>query len=354
MTEDERYQLVDLPFYRNEIAPMLPAEVLDFHAHTWTSDHWKVVPWETDAAGGKYMVVEEQYRVEALIHDGARMFPDRQYNAVCFGLPTPAADLRKTNEYSSQAGSHRGLFPLAVTGRDMASAEDLERSIVEGGFFGYKVFLNWYGNDYGSVRIEDMIGPTEMRIANDLNLVVLLHVPRDGRLADPEIQAGVRALSRDYPGAGIVLAHCGRAYLPDEMKKAVGAVIDLPNVCFDTAMVMDPTVIQMVFDSIDSSRVLFATDYPVAAMRGRRVYVMDHWVDLVLEGYPPSAYRVASNDIRATFMAYEIALAIRRAAEMSGLSTEQTANVFYENGMSLLRRVMGGKQIEAKALGRQT
>ena len=56
-------------------------------------------------------------------------------------------------------------------------------------------------------------------------------------------------------------------------------------------MVMDPTVLRMVFDNIASSRVLFATDLPVAAMRGRRVYVMDHWVDLVLEGYPPSDCR---------------------------------------------------------------
>ena len=71
-------------------------------------------------------------------------------------------------------------------------------------------------------------------------------------------------------------------------------------------------------------------------MRGRRVYVMDHWVDLVLEGYPTSAYRVASDNMHATFMAYEIICAIRRAGEMCGLSEEQIRNVFYENGMSLI------------------
>lgn len=41
---------------------------------------------------------------------------------------------------------------------------------------------------------------------------------------------------------------------------------------------------------------------PVAAMRGRRVYVMDHWLDIVQGDYPPSAYRVEARDIRSTSM----------------------------------------------------
>ncbi|MHB1001327.1 MAG: amidohydrolase family protein [Armatimonadota bacterium] len=348
MTEQERYQQIDLPFYMNEIAPILPEQVLDFHAHTWKNEHWKVVPWETDAAGAKYMVTIQEYGLEALISEMKMIFPDRPYNAVCFGNPTPAVDIAITNDYLSKAVSHQGLYPLAITGKDIVPVDDLKQMICDKGFYGYKVFLNWYGNDYGSVKIEDMIGPAEMQLANDMNLVVLLHVPRDGRLADPEIQAGVRALSSDYPGASIVLAHCGRAYLPGEMKNAISSIKDLPNVFFDTAMVMDPIVLQMVFDNIDSSRVLYATDFPVASMRGRRVQVMDHWVDLVLEGYPPSAYRVQSDNMRATFMAYEIVLAIRRAGEMSGLSDEKMSDVFYNNGMSVLNRVMSGSQIKRK------
>ena len=50
-----------------------------------------------------------------------------------------------------------------------------------------------------------------------------------------------------------------------------------------------------------------------AAMRGRRVSVMDHWVDVVLPGYPKSAYRV-DGEIHATYMSLEIALALRWAA----------------------------------------
>ena len=101
-------------------------------------------------------------------------------------------------------------------------------------------------------------------------------------------------------------------------------------------MVMEPEVLRIAFDNIDSSRILFGTDFPVANMRGRRVYVMDHWVDVVAEGYPPSAFRIASDGIKATFMAWEIILAIKRAGEAVGLSREQIKDIFYSNGMTLI------------------
>jgi hypothetical protein len=74
-------------------------------------------------------------------------------------------------------------------------------------------------------------------------------------------------------------------------------------------------------------------------MRGRRVYVLDHWVDLVLPGPQASAYRVASEDMRASFMVYEIILAIRRAAERVRLSEKKLKAIFHDNGLGLLKRV---------------
>lgn len=352
MTYLQLGESLDLPFYREAVAPALPPAVLDFHAHIWRRQDWRAVPWEINVAGGappagaKYMVTQEDYGAESLLADAKTLFPDRSYGAVCFGYPSPAADLQKTNAYPAQAARRRGLYPLLITGRDSHSAQELRTAVAESGFFGYKVLLNWYGDDYGEVQVGDMIGPNDMAIANELKLVVLLHVPGKGRLADPAVQAGVRALAASYPEASIVLAHCGRAYLPEQMQRSVSAIRDLRNVYVDTAMVMDPTVLQIVFENLDPARVLFATDLPIANMRGRRVYLMDHWVDVVTEGYPESAYRVSSNNLRATYMVYEIIAAIKLAGEMAGLSAQQISDVFCRNGMSLLGRVMEGEQLK--------
>jgi hypothetical protein len=362
MDEQARYETMDLPFYRSRIAPMLPPKVLDFHAHAWRSDQWKHGeggtergPDETrDSASvgpfrsAKYMATGLDYPMEQLLNDGRRMFPDRDYRAVCFGQPTPAVDVRLTNRYITQSSKGNPIFPLIVAGGGSLPVADLRAQILNDGFFGIKVFLNWVGNDYGHVRVEDMLTPSEMELADELKLIVLLHVPRAERLADSEIQRGVRDYALRYPGASIVLAHCGRCYTPDEMKKAIHSVCDLGNVYMDTAMVMDPLVLEMVLRAMGPERLLYATDFPVAAMRGRRVNIMDHWVDVVLEGYPKSDFRVASDGIRATFMAYEIAMAVELAADAAGMTEGQLHGMFFDNGMALLKKAANGTPRESR------
>ena len=335
---------IELDFYYNEVSPMLPDKILDFHTHTWSCEDWKFKPWETKKDGGKYMVATEDYPPETLLADGHRCFPDKQFNAVVFGYPTPAVDLEKDTRFVADAArKYKNLYPLLMAGKAFeVPREQLKEQLKDGGFLGYKVHLNWLGDDYGNISIEDMLSDNEMALANELGLIVLLHVPRAGRLADPEIQHGVQWLSKDYPNAKIVLAHCGRCYLPSEMKMAIQSIKDLSNVCMDTSMVMDPMTLQIAMEAIGPERLLYATDFPVAAMKGRRVRVMDHWVDVVLDEYPDSAYRAKSNQIRATYMAVEIAVAIRDAAERVGISDKQRDGIFYDNGMKLLNNVVKG------------
>ena len=360
MTEQERHEQVDLHFYRTHIAPVLPPTVLDFHTHIWRRDQWLSCP-SLDAAspageggsdvpsdgraGRQYMVTTYDYSREQLLSDAKRMFPDRDYRAVVFGQPTPAVDTRRTNEYVVESAALGGLFPLMVVGRDLLPADRLKDEIQANAFLGFKVYLNWIGDDYGNLCIDDMIGDAEMRLADELGLVVLLHVPRSARLADGDVQKGVRSLAQRYPNSRLVLAHCGRCYSYEHMRASIGAVQDLENVYFDTSMVMDPLVLLLLFRHVDSSRVLFATDLPVAAMRGRRVQIMDHWVDVVAAGYPQSAFRVPAEGIRATFMSHEIVLAIRNAGEMAGLSQAELRRVFFDNGMAVLRHVQGGQHL---------
>ena len=345
-TDQERYETIDRPFYEEVVAPILPAGVLDFHAHIWRADQW-LPPAAGNWKGTGYVVTERDYSVEQLLRDARRMFPDRAYSAVLFGQPTPAVSTEATNAYVAVTARAHGLYPLRVLGRGQVPQEQLRKEMSESPFFGYKVFLPWIGDTYAQITPEDMIGPDEMEVADELGLIVLLHVPTAKRLGEKRVQESIMKYSRDYSNASIVLAHCGRCYLPGEMKGAVGSLRGLDNVYLDTAMIMDPTVLGMVLQTIDSSRLLYATDYPVAAMRGRRVYVMDHWVDVVLEGYPRSAFRAASSSIRATFMAWEIVLAIQRAAEMAGLPPKKTRRIFYDNGVTVLRRVMDGRKLEA-------
>ena len=347
MNEQERFETMDVPFYSEVLAPVLPPRVLDFHTHIWSCSSWGVKPWESDNEHGKYMVTRAEYPVETLMADGQRCFPDRPYEAVIFGYPMPMTDRAGDTKFILDAARTPGVYPFVLAGKDYG----IERAaymdeVREHNFLGFKILVNWLGNDYGDKTVEDMIGVEELTAADELGLVILLHVPRSGRLADPVVQRGVQWVSRECPNAHVVLAHCGRCYMPEEMTRAIDSVKDLENVYMDISMVMDPIVLQIALENMGSGRLLYGSDFPVAAMRGRRVRVMDHWVDVVLDEYPASEYRVQSNGIRATFMAVEIAVALKQAAERSGTSASELKSMFYDNGMALLEHVMNGEQLK--------
>ena len=341
-------QSIGKSFYEQRVSSFLPDKILDFHAHIWKADQWlgsenSGTVTSSDSFGkfeaAKYMVTKTQYTMEQLKSDLADIFPEKECSAVCFGQPTPAVHIDKTNEYVKSKAEDGRYFPLLVCGGGSVPADKIYKSVSEDGFYGYKVFLNWVGNDYGKVTVDDMLLPDEMDIANELGLIVLLHVPRSLRLADPEIGSGVRKLAKQYPKAKIVLAHCGRCYDPHHMRQAIASVADLENVSMDTSMVMDAVSITLALREMGARRFVYATDLPVAAMLGRRITVKDHWVDLVLDDYEKSDFRVQTNNINATYMAHEIAIAVEHAANLAGLSETQLNGIFYDNGLRLLQSV---------------
>ena len=169
-------------FYRKEIEPMLPDTILDFHTHLWKRDQWINTRVGLSPSAG-YMVTEPEYSDASLMEDGHSCFYNKQYNAVCFGQPSPVVDTDRTNEYiSSAAKSNPRIFPLMVTGGGLLPPSVLEDRLISGGFLGYKVYLPWIGNDYGKVRVEDMLTPDEAEVGAKMRVPTLegdveLYVP---------------------------------------------------------------------------------------------------------------------------------------------------------------------------------
>ena len=341
-------------FFEQELKPWMPDKVLDFHTHIWEPDHWLGYSPGTGLTDNtvlasaelreyqKYMATTIAYPADELLRDGAAAFPGLEFHAVVFGQPTPKCDQAITNAYAAKsAREHRNLYALRSTGPALnTTPEDLRREMEDNGFYGYKVFLNWVGDQYPPLIFDDMLTKDEFRYADERGLIVLLHVPRAGRLADPEVGDSVRRMALKYPNMKLVLAHCGRCYRYEEIRQALHWVTDLDNVWFDCSMAMDPTVMAYILQRKDPRKMLFATDCPVAAMHGKRVNVGDHWVDLVLPDAPAAHYRVISDNMRATFMIHEIAKAVIIGAELAGLSLEETKRIFFQNGMDLLNSVV--------------
>jgi len=335
-SEAEYYERVDMKVYREEIAPILPQQILDIHAHIWPS---LVATYNKYPAVAGYKGVPEHYSFADLEQSAKMLFPDRIYHAVCFGAPFAEAVDAGINEALSRGAKQwpRRYALLVATPRE--SAEELRRALLQGRFYGFKVAVNLAPHAYATDRIMDVFSAAQRRVADELGLMVMLHIPRARRLADRQNIADLQRLSEECPNAKIILAHLGRSYCSWVIRDSIHELKDLGNIYWDVSYVQNAMVYEILFENVDSRRVLFGTDQPLADIRGHRVCVNKQWVDVTRDHYSWAAFRREGLEVEATFVAYEIIRALREGAERAGLGRQQLRAIFFDNGMRLIKDV---------------
>ena len=338
MTESELdyYHRVDMQAYRDEIAPVLPAQVLDMHAHVWPT---LVAKHNKYPALGEFKGVPDHYTFADLDASAKRLFPDRVYHAVCFGAAFPEAVEAGENDRIAQgAREWPRRYPLLIAGPHDGE-QQLHNALQSGGFYGFKVAVNLETQHYATDRIMYVFSEAQRKLANELGLIVMLHIPRSKRLADSENVSDIQHICREYPNLKLVLAHLGRAYCSWVIKDSIKLLKDLPNLYWDVSYVQNETVFQIVMENVDPTHIVFGTDQPLAEFRGRRVCVNNAWVDVTRDRYSWSAFCREGLEIEATFVAYEIIRAMTEGAERAGLTREQLRAMFFDNGMKLVEDV---------------
>lgn len=325
--------------YREEIAPILPQQILDIHTHVWTKLGARCSFINKYPPIQGYKGAPLDYDYADLDRSARKLFPDREYHAVCFGAAMlELVGTGINDEVGAGAQDWPRRYPLLVA-TPSESAEKLRQALLGGRFYGIKVAVNLEDHAYATDRVTHVFSEAQRTVANELGLMVMLHVPRPRRLADPDNVSDIQWISRECPEAKIILAHLGRSYCSWVIKDSIHELKNLDNVYWDVSYVQNPMVYEILFENVDSRRVLFGTDQPMADWRGRRVCVNNQWVDVTRDRYSWAAFRREGLEIEATFIAYEIIRALREGAERAGLSKAQLAAIFFENGMRLVKDV---------------
>lgn len=260
----------DLTIWREEIEELLPERIIDFHCHIWLRSH---LPRGWSIESSEIPLPCDEFPLDDLIRIEHELFPGREVKSVCFGLPVGEIDMAENNAYVSRSSRRIGGHPLMMPPLD-ASVEELDEMVEEGGFIGFKpywTFVRWKERE--EVRIEDMVTEAQLEVANSRGLIILLHIPRRLRLADPDNLLSIEMIARRYPNLRLVIAHVGRSYCSWPAREGLDRLKDLENVYFDTAMVQNAVVYQLLFRKIGLSRILFGTDLPIAREKGRVVCV---------------------------------------------------------------------------------
>ncbi len=327
---------------------MAAGEDIDIHTHVWRKSDFmagderegqeNIVSWP--------QLVAADNPVEDLIETYKLMLPGKRVTPLIFPTIPQADNVDVQNQYVSDCARQEDL-PALLWSRPHWSGEEFERRIREGGFVGIKAYLT-DAADYipaKEVRVYDFFPRHHLEICHKNNWVVMLHIPRDGRLKDAVNLAQMIEIDRDFPNAQVVIAHVGRAYVDADMEGAFEALSETKNIVFDFSANTNANVFEALVRCVGPQRVCFGSDMPILRMRMKRIEQDGHYVNIVAKG----SYGDVSGDKNMgevegaeadalTFFLYEELNAFRTAAERVGLSESEVEDVFYNNAARILKR----------------
>ncbi len=340
---------VDRRFYAERLEAFLPEQIIDIHTHVWRKSDF---PTAKNKGGVQRNVtwpgrVAAENTIEDLLETYRLLLPGKHVIPVIFGQIPVEGNFDVPNAYVA-ACSRLAQVPALVFSDPAWSAEELEAQVKTGGFLGAKSYLSLAPAYLPTkeIRIFDFFPQHQLEVHNRNGWVVMLHIPRDGRLRDPVNLAQLLQIEHDYPNLKLIVAHVGRAYCDEDVGNAFEVLAQTKRICFDFSANTNDHVFEQLLRCVGPKRVLFGTDLPILRMRMRRIIRDGHYVNIV----PRGLYGDVSNDpnmgevdgdeaSRLTFFLYEEIDAFRKAAERVGLTRADIEDVFYNNSRGLLNGV---------------
>jgi hypothetical protein len=190
-------------------------------------------------------------------------------------------------------------------------------------------------HNVSEASIKEMLPEWGMEIANEFGSVIMLHIPRAQRLADPLNQQQIVEWCTKYPRTKIVLAHIGRAYFYRNIVGNLERIAALPNCYADLTMVNHWEVMEYAINHLEADRILFGTDIPIALAPGKSVEINHSYTYVTPD---PWALSISDEHHKIVFTSflYEELRAITHACERAGKGPDYVEGIFWRNGMKLL------------------
>lgn len=334
----------DKKIYEEELKDFLPGKMFDIHTHVWLktlNDPAPIIPGEVKRTVTWPSLVASDNSIEDLQETYRLMFPGKDVKALIFA---GGGGSDKNNSYVSESSKKSG-FPALYYSNPTQSSDEIENAIRSGGFLGLKSYLNKSPKylSVNEIRILDFFPKHQLKRLDQMGAIVMLHIPRDGRLKDPVNLAQILEIKQDFPNVRLIIAHVGRAYVESDIGNAFDVLKAVPNLMFDFSANCCETAIREVIRNAGAKHVMFGTDMPILRMRCRRIEKDGTYINLI----PPGLYGDPKQDShlqevsakeaeKITFFAYEELLAFKRAAKTLNLSRQDIEDIMYNNAFSLI------------------
>lgn len=338
---------LDRAVYQQELKDFLPKQMIDMHTHVFLErirQHEVADPGEIKRTVTWPSLVARENPVEDLAETYHLMFPGKQVTPLMFSLCEKKRQLPESNRYIEACAQKTG-YPALYFSHPEQTAEEVERAILQGGFLGVKSYLDLSPKyiPEAEIRIFDFFPPHQLSMLNRLGLIMMLHIPRNGRLKDPVNLAQILEITQRYPNIRLIIAHIGRAYCENDIGEAFDILAPATRLMFDFSANTSENAMVRLLEHVPPERILFGSDLPILRMRMRRIEENNTYINLV----PPGLYGDPRQDAhlrevsagegeRLTFFMYEEILAFKRAATSKGLDRAAIEKIFYGNAQQLI------------------
>lgn len=337
----------DKKIYEEELKDFLPDKIIDIHTHVWLdsltepqpeNEEKRTVLWpELVAKDNSIEDLQETYRL---------LFPGKDVSALMFTSKIHSVQSGKANnEYVSQASKKSG-WPALYYSHPTQSADEVELMIRTGGFLGIKSYLD-LSPAYlpeAEIRIFDFFPKCQLKRMDEMGAIVMLHIPRNGRLKDPVNLEQILEIKREFPNIRLIIAHVGRAYTVEDVGNAFTDYLNkVPDLMYDFSANCCEYAITELIKNVGPKHVMYGTDMPILRMRTHRIEENGTYINLVppgLYGDPeqdPHLREVTAEEAeKITFFVYEELLAFKRACKTLSMTKQDVEDMLYNNAATLI------------------
>lgn len=332
----------DKKIYDEELKDFLPKKMIDIHSHVWlkefrkTEENNRTVLWPS--------LVAKDNSIEDIKETYKLMFPDKEVTPVIFSSASKRKGLELGNNYIADCIKNNNVYGLYYSHPE-ETADELEVKIKKGKFLGIKSYLN-LSPAYlpeKEIRIFDFFPKHQLQLLNRLGAIMMLHIPRDGRLKDPVNLEQILEIKKEYPKIRLIIAHIGRAYCKNDVGNAFEVLKKYPDLMFDFCANTSEYAMTKLLEAFGPKHTMFGSDLPITRMRMRRIEENNTYINLV----PPNMYGDSNQDPhlrevsedegkKLTFFMYEEIKAFKKASEKLMLTKKDIEDVFYNNAKKLI------------------
>jgi uncharacterized protein len=337
----------DLEIFKEEFENFLPAEIIDSHIHLWESNIFtKTLPEERLKQNPPLdSEIVDGFRIEDFKEFVKKVFPGKKYKGIFFGLPVKEADLDICNQYISNVCKKNNSYGLFNSAIDLT---EIPSNFFDNRFIGFKPYPDLVDykapEDFSKLNIDvsmfDFISKKVFEFCQEYGLILLIHIPRAGRLNDSRNIEEIKTIGKKYPDIKIILAHAGRSYCYSDINESIKHLKHIKNLYVDTAMINSYSVNKVLLEELGSERILYGSDLPIALFKGKNIDINNRHYFVTAT---PKAWSLSSSEMNLnnfTYFIYEIIRAIKISVKSLNLGKQDIENIFFNNCNNMIKDIL--------------